>query len=380
MRRSLEPREIEALRAAARQATEPAEPDWSRLDRALERAARDLAALPPPGRRAVPARAAVAATAAAAAAVVAAFWLSAPDRAPGAPGSDFGPAVAGSSDPGPLPTPRRERSRLGLTLVDSLDLDPPPAAGPVPEGSSLAVPDPGELRLALGAGALVELGPATAASAWSLDEQAAALSLESGTLFVDVPPGVLARELTVVADHATFSLLCGSAVFDLRDGLLEVRVIDGEVGVEDGGGTPRLPGGSFARWSGGDRAPLVVTDGWSTAVADPPGREPPDERRVDGPSGTLPRAVIRRALDRVTPKIRACYEGTLKRHPRATAQVSARLRVDAGGAVAVTGLEGAGSWPGLRECLADALRGMSFPPPVGGPVDVILPLRLIPEP
>jgi hypothetical protein len=376
MKRHPGQRDVEALRLAAIEATAPAEPDWSRLDRVLEQAAREAAARPAPGRSAAPT---VWAAVAAAACLAVATWLLHEDGGGRAPAGDAAPATARATRDS-APAPRPVRALLPLFVTDSLDIDPVPAPGPVDEGSALAVPAPGELRLALGPGGLVELGPGAAATVRSLDEHTATLSLESGTLLIDVPPGALARELTVVADHTAFQLLCGTAEFNLIDGALEVRVIDGELAAFDGERSQRLAAGSFGRRLGDASAPIVPRSPLEAAAVDPAGRAELAERAVGEPTGTLPRSVVRQALARVTPRIRACYENTLKRHPRATAAITARLRVDRSGAVSVAGLSGAGSWPGLGECLSDALGAMSYPPPAGGPVELIVPLRLVPEP
>jgi hypothetical protein len=376
MRRHLEQRELEALRGAAIEATAPAEPDWSRLDRVIDSAAREAAARPAPRRSAVTAWA----TAAAAACVAIATWLLLDGGEHRGPAGDPRPAMARTDGvPAPAPAPRTVRGLLTLSATDSLDIRPPPASAPMEEGASITVPAPGELRLALGPSGLVELGPGTAAQVLSLDEHTATLSVESGTLLVDVPPGALVRDLTVVAERTAFQLLCGTAEFSVRDGVLEVRVIDGEIEVFDGERPARLVGGSFRRQPDDAGAPIVRWSPMPPAPGDLAERASIAERPLGEPAGTLPRRVVRAALDRVTPRIRACYENTLKRHPRAAASVTARLRVDIGGAVSVTSLSGAGSWPGLDECLRDALGAMSYPPPLGGPVDLILPLRLVPE-
>ncbi|HUT76050.1 MAG TPA: AgmX/PglI C-terminal domain-containing protein, partial [Polyangia bacterium] len=157
-------------------------------------------------------------------------------------------------------------------------------------------------------------------------------------------------------------------------------VIDGEIAAFEGEWPTRLAGGSFRRQTADAGAPIVPWSSDRLSPGDLEERASIAERPIDGPTGTLPRRVVREALNRVTPRIRACYENTLKRHPRATASITVRLRVDSGGAVSVTSLAGAGSWPGLGECLGDALGAMSYPPPMGGPVDLIVPLRLVPEP
>ncbi len=378
MKRPLEQSVIEALRAAATEATACREPDWSRLDRTLGKAAREAGSRSVPRRRATPAWAA--AGLAAAAGIVVALWLLPGRDAQPVPGAKLQAAELHAGRGALRAETGRGRTLLLLEVTDSVDIDPKPAPGQVGEGSEIAVPTTGELRLALGGRGLVEMAPGTAATVWSLEETTATLSVESGTLLVDVPPGALARELTVVADRTTFQILFGTAEFCVFDGSLLVRVLDGEVMVEGSEGPEHLTSGVFQRGITDEWAPLVPWIGEWLLPADLPGRGAIAERPLAEPMGTLPRHVVREALDRVTPRIRTCYENVLKRHPQASASITARVRVGAGGTASVTGLSGAWSWPGLGECLTGALGAMNCPPPLGGPVDLVLPLRLVPEP
>jgi hypothetical protein len=77
--------------------------------------------------------------------------------------------------------------------------------------------------------------------------------------------------------------------------------------------------------------------------------------------------------------MRACYETALKRYPGLESlPVTARLRVGTNGRVARLNVAGVESWPDLKRCLAGVLESMKFPPPAGGEVDLIAPLRLTP--
>jgi hypothetical protein len=70
---------------------------------------------------------------------------------------------------------------------------------------------------------------------------------------------------------------------------------------------------------------------------------------------------------------------SLKRFPELEVAVTARVSVGLRGQVSRVKLRGGERWPGLERCISTVLGQMSFPPPSGGPVDLIFPLRLSPE-
>jgi hypothetical protein len=151
-------------------------------------------------------------------------------------------------------------------------------------------------------------------------------------------------------------------------------------------------------------APVFLGEGQTWRRTSPAGREnagvwfaidpgdafdDPDATADFGPTGggivrlagSLPKRVVLEVMERARPKLTACYESSLKRFPSMhdAISVTARLSVGERGQVARVRIKGSEEWPSLRDCLARTLKEISFPPPEGGPLEIIYPLRLSPR-
>jgi hypothetical protein len=196
-----------------------------------------------------------------------------------------------------------------------------------------------------------------------------------------VPSFALERELLVLAGDAAFAILSGTAEFTVTDDALTVLVLEGEIVADLGSGPTVLAAGQWRadRGRAGDREWASI----ELAVVEAPTLdiegEELTEREWYRPTGTLPKRVVRDAMNRTKPELKKCYETALKRFPELDVSITARVRVGGGGDVSWVKLRGAERWPELEVCLSSVLGQMSFPPPHGGSVDLILPLRLSPE-
>ena len=86
-------------------------------------------------------------------------------------------------------------------------------------------------------------------------------------------------------------------------------------------------------------------------------------------NGSLDKAIVRRYLKRVGPRLKYCYEKALLAQPALQGTVSAAFTIAADGKVAsstATGIDAA-----IGSCVGDVVRAIEFPrPPDGAPVDV----------
>jgi hypothetical protein len=180
-----------------------------------------------------------------------------------------------------------------------------------------------------------------------------------------------------------FTVLDGVFELTVTDEGLIIAVLDGEITQADAD-EPTVPAAGVWRSSGRTsdsddsawlrlaRAEVVPTDGLIAG-------EDLNEREWQRPTGTLPRRVVRETFARAKPNLKVCYETALKRFPELEVSVTARVSVGLRGQVSKVRLRGGERWPDLERCISSVLVQLSFPPPNGGPVDLIFPLRLSPE-
>lgn len=369
---------LAALRKAAGEALPSRPGSWDRIDARVERALGE--ALEPRSESPRASLIPLGLAAAAAACAVAALLLS-PLEKKISSDETRAPRLAEAENAAERAPPTRraetQRSLPAVRLVDQLGCEMRPRR--IEPGSSVTTGSGGAARLSIGGETRIELAANGSVRLDALAPWAALLSLHRGSMLVEHPTGSSTRELLVLAGGEVLEVLEGLVEISLADDALEIRVVDGAVRArgEDGGalialGTWRAtdPGpGAAPRWernqidSGSDVEP-----------------EPLEERRWEGPSGTLPKRVVREALHRIEPRLRRCYENALKRFPTIDLDLEARLRIDPRGAVTRVRLGGAEAWPDLNACLVEVLSELSYPPPRGGTVEIIYPLRLSPHP
>jgi hypothetical protein len=358
-----------ALRGMVRDASAPSPPDWDRVERRVLRSIRS-AAVP---RRAVGwSFAPVGLSFAAALLVMLAILIGRRDEIaePGA-----ARAVGGG-----VPIARVEaRVPLDAAVSERFGAGAPDRGACVLETGQVDCGSGGGVRMALGDDIAVdEVGPAQLAVA-SLDEWRPTIRLDSGEFRIAVSEGVLPQELVVLAAHAEFTVYSGSAEVLLIDGALEIRAVSGPLVVGLDGVIRDLAPGEGLR--GGAADGVGVASSWTPLPASWDGAAPADLPllNLDRSSGTLPKQVVQEVLRSNTDRMRTCYETALKRYPGLESlPVTARLRVGVSGRVTRLSVAGVGSWPELKRCLTSVLESMKFPPPTGGEVDLLAPLRLTP--
>jgi hypothetical protein len=358
-----------ALRVAARDASAPPAPDWDRIEARVLRSVRSAAAPRAAGGWSF----APAALSFAAAILVALAILFGRQPAVDAPAPAF---VARGDQRFGRPM---QRVPLAATVAERFGLGAPLRGARVAEDGRVVSGADGGARIALGDDIAVEEdGPASFAIA-SLDEWRPTIRLDSGAFRIAVADGALPQELVVLAAHSELTVLAGSAEVVLVDGAIELRATDGPLRLELGGEVRELAAGEGLRR--GASTAIGVASGWGPLPVSwsDGGAAVAPVLNLDRPTGSLPTQVVRDVLRANTDRIRGCYEAALKRYPGLEAlPVTARLRVGTSGRVARTSVAGIEAWPDLRRCIAGVLEGMRFPPPTGGEVDLIAPLRLTP--
>ena len=359
---------LSALKDAAADALAPDEPDWSVIDAGIERAIRQVKETETTEVTWLP----LALTAAAAALV--ALSLLVPDLH-----VSFLPH---STPPVTLP------EQLKIAVVDTVG-----AASCTPEGTALHcgalvdTDDNGGVRLALGPDAKLEMGPSSALNLISSNVLTPTVSLERGVFIISVPAGALESELIVLAAGASFAIFSGSAEFSI-DGASnpEIRVRYGEV-------LPISDTDQFTldadKWRLPDSPSTIDRQRLLPLVKAPSLTGNPInvdagalETALYRPAGTLSKRIIREVMGHTKPKLTSCYETSLQRFPSLyrSISVTARLNVNSKGHVSRVRLKGTEEWSELETCLSRTFQEMVFPPPSGGALELILPLRLSPAP
>jgi hypothetical protein len=360
-----------ALRLAVRDASAPSQPDWERLETRILRSIR-AAQAPRPVVRWSLAPAALAL----AAAVLVVFAILV-GRRPSV--EDTNLALAARVEIA-APAAAIARMPLQAAVSEKFGVGAPPRGVCLTEDDWTSAGPEGVARISVGDDIAVdEFGPAELVVA-SLDEWRPTVRLDSGAFLIAVSEGVVPQELVVLAAHEEFTVYSGMIEVLLVDGALEIRAAGGGSARVELGGEPReLAAGEGLRrdLSGGialagSWIPLPI--GWEGAAS----IGTPDVN-LDRPSGSLPKPVVREVMRASAEKMRTCYETALKRYPGLEPlPLTAKLRVGVNGRVVRTNLSGLESLPELKRCLVGVLETMRFPPPTGGEVDLIAPLRLTP--
>ena len=363
---------LSALRDAAAAALVPAKPDWSAIDAGIERAIRqvketettEIAWLP------------LALTAAAAALVAMALLV------PDLHETPLPHSATPATPPAILP------EQLKITVVDTIGVARCTPKGTVlHSGAPVGTDDNGGIRLALGPDARLEMGPSSAMNLVSSNVQTPTVSLERGVFLITVLPGALESELIVLAAGASFAIFSGSAEFSIgSDVNPKIRVRSGEVlPISDTDQFTlavdkwRLPDSSSTI----DRQRLLPLIKAPSLTGDPILADKGKlETKLYRPTGTLSKRIVREVMSHTKPKLTNCYETSLERFPSlsTTISVTAHLNVSDKGHVSDVRLKGTEEWPELERCLSRTFRGMVFPPPSGGAIELILPQRLSPAP
>jgi ferric-dicitrate binding protein FerR (iron transport regulator) len=366
---------LEQLKAAALDALPIAEPDWSKIDPGIERAIAEVTER----RRPTLVWAPLGLAAAAAALVTLALLVA-------RPGDDPRPTSLDRAGYEVSPQPVLAYTlpeKIECALLEGTAPTRAPCSGEaVAEGDSIATPPGGDVRIALGPESTVDIFPDSKLELVSSTAIGPMIGISKGTILVDIPAGAFERELTVLAGDTLFTVLDGSFELSVTEDGLIVAVADGELAVENGDEPKVLAAGLWQT----ERTSASGDDDWLKLKLAPvhsadAGIEAEDltEREWYRPTGTLPKRVIRETLNRAKPNLKACYEMSLKRFPELEVSVTARVSVGLRGQVSRVKLRGGERWPDLERCLSTVLGQMSFPPPSGGPVDLIFPLRLSPE-
>ena len=105
----------------------------------------------------------------------------------------------------------------------------------------------------------------------------------------------------------------------------------------------------------------------------------PKERTIRKWTGHLPRRIIKETLQDANHGIRQCYERALKRAPRLTATFQIVITVDPQGLVSSATIKDPDLSPSLVQCIEQQLMGIAFPPPEGGTMRLVMPMRLYPS-
>jgi hypothetical protein len=112
-----------------------------------------------------------------------------------------------------------------------------------------------------------------------------------------------------------------------------------------------------------------------------PGDDPmaPPPSALKPGSGVLSPAEVQRAVLSAKPRIEACYRAALGALPELWGRIGARLHVTASGKVDEA-FETESRFPeeGVTRCVLRELRGLELPPPSGGDVRIVVPIRLSP--
>ncbi len=371
-------KQIRRLRRAATDSSTLTDPDWSRIDVGVERHIAQIAG----EREIVPGWAPIALTLTAAAAVTLAVMLPLrQDFQLQSDGAKQHTLVSTSEEPQTLAA----EPSLPAQVLDTLTPYEPPLVGQLlHQGEEVTTPSAGGLLVGLQPETFFELGGHSKWEILSLSAEMPAVELHSGRLLVSVPPAGFAYErgIKVLADGTSFYVLEGVVEFVLEGDSAIVNLINGYVEADRGFGLMSLEPGKWRASRGGmaSEIPWIPIDGpgrFSSAELDSP--RPLDEQRIRKPAaGHLPRHIIREVLKPAKSKIRTCYEKALKRNPNLALKLDVRIGVERRGAVSGVDVEGLDDVPEMRKCIEMVLNSVSFPPPKGGPLHLVLPLRLYP--
>lgn len=97
-----------------------------------------------------------------------------------------------------------------------------------------------------------------------------------------------------------------------------------------------------------------------------------------GGTGTVDRGQLRKVLHGAMPSFVGCYQRALSKTPSLRGKFAARFRIEPDGAIGKAATTGPGGNPEFQSCVTDAIRGLQFPKPRGGAVEVVYPLTFEP--
>jgi len=366
---------LSQLKAATLEALPPLEPNWAKINPAIEHAISEVTSRRNPRLAWAPLGFSVAAAALVAIALFVSSTVEKPDI--------MAPATLELTEAARPELVYEPLELLALRVVDTsspssdLEIGQRLEAGDtVTTGAMMAA------RIAMGPSATFDVSPESRLELHSDTVLRPTVELSAGTSLFDIPAGALERELTVLAGGTLFTVLDGIFELSITDKGVIVAVLQGEITVADADEPTVLATGDWQTggpeagdgdgWMRLERTPVEKTDGGI-------GSGDLTEREWHRPTGTLPRRIVRETFDRARPNLKACYETALKRFPKLEVSVTARVSVGTRGQVAKVRLRGGERWPDLERCISTVLNQLSFPPPNGGPVDLIFPLRLSPE-
>ncbi len=375
--------QIKRHRKMALEVSRVPEPDWSRIDGKIEQAITEATEKQVSRFGWAP----VALTLAAAAAVALALALPTNHNATRIPLNHAALNQPVSAvDTAPLETAVWP-THLTARVINTLTKKQVPEVGQVlVRGDKVLTTEAGGVQVALGPSAEIESMGTSFWEVISLDADKPAIAFEQGRIRVSMPFDSFdyGRGLTIAASSASFHVLHGIVEFLLEGKSLMVTVSHGDVVADHGFGPVNLSPGTWrtvlsknpnqpTEWIAMSGTSSLPTKDLESLLSEL------KERRVERPVGTLPRRVINQSLIPAKPQIRGCYEKALKRDPGLILSLDVRIKVGLHGTVSsvrVTGIEGQAK---MEQCLDKVFKGLSFPPPRGGPLELLLPLRLYPE-
>jgi hypothetical protein len=254
----------------------------------------------------------------------------------------------------------------------------------IPEGTLVQVSTGNEIQVAIGADSTIEAEQNTDFSLFILDEQTHALDILMGHVWVSHPAcsSGLGLGFEILVGEEVFTLLHGVVDIAYNRNGLKIRVIEGDVShrrnersVQLTKGTWHLDNGQMVK----RRENKQLSTNGITDTASSVKKRRILERPVEREPTELPKRLIRETLARARPKLQTCYEQALKREPRLTLQVNARVFVESDGSISSVQASGLGRNPVLKECFSKTLKGLRFPPSKDGPLELVIPLQFYPE-
>lgn len=97
-----------------------------------------------------------------------------------------------------------------------------------------------------------------------------------------------------------------------------------------------------------------------------------------GGTGTVDPGQVKKVLHGAMPNFVSCYQRALSKTPSLRGKFAARFRIEPDGSVRKAATTGPGGNPEFQSCVTDAIRGLQFPKPRGGAVEVVYPLTFEP--
>lgn len=379
---------LKALRRAAIDTAKPSMRDWSQTDKAIRAEIKALCSAPRRSKASWRLPSALALTSAAAVILALAVNFSAPRVEPRpeqniARLDELETARTMTARPEtqiPDPAGRIAAKKWDAVPLSSLPMDDK-ALKP---GETCATGEGQSVRIALDGGpAKLELEQQTALAALSLNIEDPQLYLEGGTTVIDIPVESQIVSLRVLAGGADFLIDEAEVTFHVREDGLEVIVHRGEILALGEDDPLVLAPGRYARSATQEPSAdlwVPIPREFQTPAPDQPGSLSLDERRVRNTlRGHLPLSEVRKTMSTLRPALRRCYETALKRDSNLILAMQARLKVARDGGVTDVSIDGLAEHPTLQGCVESIFTEARFPPPRGGPVRIVVPLKLYPR-